>query len=130
MIIATESGLGFKHEIAHSSAGRQKETRYLTDLPRNFWITVTVMGSIPDCNSSILNTDLYMLWNSCIPPFVCSSLGLQFLRPCFYCLGFCPALFSCETFSPFSFQSSFKVLSLSSCPGLPNACEHPSVFSL
>lgn len=67
MIIATKSGLGFKHEIAHSSAGRQKETCYLTDLPRNFWITVTVMGSIPDCNSSIPNTDLYMLQNSCIP---------------------------------------------------------------
>lgn len=45
---------GFKHEIAHSSVGRQKETCYLTDLSRNFWKTVTVMGSIPDCNGGIL----------------------------------------------------------------------------
>lgn len=57
--MATKSGLGFKHEIAHSSVGRQKETCYLTDLSRNFWKTVTVMGSIPDCNGSILNTHLY-----------------------------------------------------------------------
>lgn len=59
MVMVTKSGLGFKGEIAHRSVGRQKETCYLTDLLRNFWKTVTVMGSIPDCNGSISNTYLY-----------------------------------------------------------------------
>lgn len=108
MIIATESGLGFKHEIAHSSAGRQKETRYLTDLPRNFWITVTVMGSIPDCNSSILNTDLYMLWNSFIPHLSAHLWDYSFWDLAFIALGFVLHSFLVKLSALFLFKAVSK----------------------
>lgn len=109
MIIATKSGLGFKHERAHSSAGRQKETCYLTYSPRNFWITVTVMGSIPDCNSSTLNTDSYMLQDSCIPHFSARLWDHSFWDLAFIALGFVLFSFLVKLhFQPFIFSKQFQ----------------------